>query len=134
MQPRNQVAAVPYRIGKDEKPCLLLIRTRKQKKWTFPKGDNDHGSSSESAAAEAREEAGVCGVVEPESFTSYPWKGQTIDAFLLRVEVEGLERPAAEEKRGPPQWCTQEDARRLFGEGSALADVVDTTVERISGL
>src|SRR5262249_13670646 len=66
-----QVAAVCYRVH-DYSVEFLLVNTSSGKKWTFPKGRIDPAlSGSQSAAREAREEAGAEGRIEEHHFASY---------------------------------------------------------------
>src|ERR1039458_1954532 len=66
-----QVAAVCYR-RQNSHVEFLLVNTNGGRKWTFPKGCPDtHLSHSQAAEREAREEAGVIGVIEPRHFHVY---------------------------------------------------------------
>ena len=63
-----QVAAVCYR-RQNSHVEFLLVNTNGGRKWTFPKGRPDSRlSHSQAAEREAREEAGVIGVIEPRHF------------------------------------------------------------------
>lgn len=85
----RQSAALPYRVGNAGLE-VLLITSVKRKRWIIPKGivEPDLGPV-ESARMEARQEAGVEGVVSAESLGSYQhqkWGGVcTIEVFPLRV-------------------------------------------------
>src|ERR1700722_18204730 len=69
--PREQVAAVCYRIH-DDRLEFLLVQTRRGGRWIFPKGGVEPGlTRSQSAALEALEEAGVHGSIEEAPFSQY---------------------------------------------------------------
>lgn len=60
---RRQVAALPWRPGRDELE-ILLVTSRETRRWVTPKGGRMVGlTDAESAAQEALEEAGVEGVI-----------------------------------------------------------------------
>jgi hypothetical protein len=59
----KQFAALPYRI-RDDDVEILLITTRKKRRWSGPKGwPIKHSTPQQTAAIEAYEEAGVRGAV-----------------------------------------------------------------------
>ena len=59
----KQFAALPYRM-RDDDVEILLITTRKKRRWSVPKGwPIKHGTPQQTAAIEAYEEAGVRGAV-----------------------------------------------------------------------
>jgi 8-oxo-dGTP pyrophosphatase MutT (NUDIX family) len=59
----KQFAALPYRM-RDDDIEILLITTRKKRRWSVPKGwPIKHGTPQQTAAIEAYEEAGVRGAV-----------------------------------------------------------------------
>ena len=58
---RSQFAALPYRVV-DDGVQILLITSRRTKRWILPKGWPEDGMTpAQSAAKEAYEEAGVTG-------------------------------------------------------------------------
>jgi 8-oxo-dGTP pyrophosphatase MutT (NUDIX family) len=62
----KQFAALPYRI-RDNDVEILLITTRKKRRWSVPKGwPIKHSTPQQTAAIEAYEEAGVRGAVSKE--------------------------------------------------------------------
>ena len=68
---RSQFGALCYR-GSDGKIQILLITSRRTKRWIIPKGwpENDM-TPGESAANEAVEEAGVAGKLRERPFGVY---------------------------------------------------------------
>jgi 8-oxo-dGTP pyrophosphatase MutT (NUDIX family) len=63
----KQFAALPYRI-RDNDVEILLITTRKKRRWSVPKGwPIKHSTPQQTAAIEAYEEAGVRGAVGDET-------------------------------------------------------------------
>jgi phosphohistidine phosphatase len=118
---RAIVAAVCHRRVADAVE-LLLVRTTKGKRWTFPKGHVEPGELRRDAAArEALEEAGVRGDVEETPFTHYRYPGTRADegesvvaAYLLAVTDLGA--PASGERHREPTWVTPDRAMRLLAE------------------
>ncbi len=83
----RQSAAIPWRRRRGRVE-VLLITSRKRKRWVVPKGIHEPGlSAGESAAKEALEEAGVAGALTAEPLGRYEYRkwGGT-----CRVEVYGL--------------------------------------------
>ena len=59
----KQFAALPYRM-RDNDVEILLITTRKKRRWSVPKGwPIKHNTAQQTAATEAYEEAGVHGKI-----------------------------------------------------------------------
>ncbi len=88
----RQSGVVPYRLEKDELK-ILLITSRHRKRWIIPKGIIDYGfSPQESAENEAREEAGIEGIIDPHQIGEYQfqkWGGDvSVKVFLFEVTFE----------------------------------------------
>jgi 8-oxo-dGTP pyrophosphatase MutT (NUDIX family) len=102
---------------------LLLVRTKGGKRWTFPKGHVEPGEGpSEAAAREAREEAGVEGVVASTPFTRYRYpstrdeEGESlVTAYLL--EALRQEPPVGKESHREPTWVVPAEAVQLLAAG-----------------
>jgi 8-oxo-dGTP pyrophosphatase MutT (NUDIX family) len=116
-----RVAAVCYRRTENGLE-FLLVRTRSNRGWTFPKGHVEPGESARHAARrEAMEEAGVSGLMEAVPLTRYRYpvlnpSGHPaevcVEAYLLDVEPGGgraAERPTA--------WLPPADAVKKLAEG-----------------
>lgn len=114
----KQSAAVPFRVV-DGRAEVLLITSRKGKRWIVPKGVIDLGkTASEAAANEAFEEAGVRGQIleSPVGEYSYEKWGGTcrVQVFLLKVETVLDEWPEGGER--DREWMTPERAAELLKE------------------
>jgi len=88
----KQSGVIPYRF-KNGKLQILLITSRKKKKWIIPKGVIEpYMTPQESAAQEAYEEAGLFGKVLPEPVGEYEvikWGGVcTVTIYPMQVEKE----------------------------------------------
>ncbi len=116
----RQSAVVPIVDGK-----IVMITSRRKKRWIVPKGIVEPNMSpAESAVREALEEAGLVGVVRPESIGTYrydKWGGTcTVEVFVLDV-VELLDD--WEEKRFRE--------RKIVSVDEAAARVTDPELQRI---
>ncbi|MBF0400986.1 MAG: NUDIX hydrolase [Magnetococcales bacterium] len=85
----DQSSVIPVRRQGDSFK-VLMISSRKGKRWIFPKGIIESDlSPADSAAKEALEEAGVAGVVLPEMlgrYRYYKWGDYCdVQVFVLRV-------------------------------------------------
>jgi 8-oxo-dGTP pyrophosphatase MutT (NUDIX family) len=140
----DQVAAVCYRV-RSVGIEFLLVQTRSNGHWTFPKGSAEPGlTHAQAAALEAFEEAGVHGRMEEASFTSYvrrsrrgaAGKEQAVSAHLCEV----TRREAPPEADRNPTWFSAEAAKRCLRQdrgddyAAELARVVDRAVARIRKL
>lgn len=97
---------------------VLLITSRKGKRWVIPKGVVEPGlSPAESAAKEAWEEAGVRGPLRPEPLGSYryrKWGGEcAVEVFLL--EVASVAETWPEDHRAR-RWAGAEEAAEAVRE------------------
>lgn len=97
---------------------ILLVTSRKGKRWVIPKGVVEPGlTPAESAAKEAWEEAGVRGALRPAPLGEYrywKWGGRcTVEVFLL--EVESVAERWPEEHRAR-RWAGVEDAAQAVRE------------------
>ncbi len=108
----RQSGVIPLRRrgGKTE---VLLVTSRKGKRWVIPKGVIDEGSSpAESAAREAWEEAGVRGRLSPGETGRYryeKWGGVcTVRVYLLTVADEADHWPESGTRRR--EWLGIEEA------------------------
>ena len=88
----KQSGVIPYRV-RDGEIEVLLISTRKRKKWVILKGGIPKMMTSpDSAVKEAWSEAGVVGGVNDNLPRTYKYRKQgkiySVEVFLLRVEAE----------------------------------------------
>jgi len=111
--------------GRDSGPGaeILLVTSRKGKRWVIPKGVVEPGlSPADSAAKEAWEEAGVRGTLRPEPLGSYEypkWGGRcTVEVFLL--EVASVVEHWPEEHR-TRRWASVEAAAEAVREPALQA-------------
>jgi len=89
---RRQVAALPWR-GEGEALRILLVSSRETRRWVIPKGWPMKGKTDDAAAAqEAYEEAGLDGVISPQSVGEYEYlkKLKSGAARLVKVDVYPL--------------------------------------------
>ena len=98
---RRQVAALCWRPG-DAGPEVMLITTRRNKRWTPPKGWPMEGRSLAGAAAqEAWEEAGVKGDISEDAIGVYNYQRRLRGGEMtapVRVEVFPLQVDRVEDK------------------------------------
>lgn len=112
-----QSAALCYRI-EHGRPVVLLITTRRSRRWIIPKGWLIAGlTSAETATQEAWEEAGVIGHCGAQSLGSFTYlknrrnKGAAlclVDVFPLRVHSVSSDFPEKGERKR--KWCSPKSA------------------------
>ena len=113
----TQSGVIPWRRRGDELE-ILLISSRKRRRWVIPKGVKEpHLSAAASAAREALEEAGVEGAISSRSLGSYryrKWGGVcTVEVFALRVETILDDWPESSRQRA---WLSPAEAARRVDE------------------
>ncbi len=86
----RQSAVIPYRLDSGSLE-ILMITSRRKKRWVIPKGIIEPNLSPQlSAAKEALEEAGLEGQVSPTPLGNYEyhkWKGTCkVEVYTLQVE------------------------------------------------
>jgi 8-oxo-dGTP pyrophosphatase MutT (NUDIX family) len=139
-----QVAAVCYRRRRRGAE-FLLVNTNGGGKWTFPKGAPASSlSHSQAAEREAREEAGVQGIIEPRHFHIYLhskgvfWKPPGVREYAVKaflMEVEDLLDPHEDGRN--PTWFLPENARIVLAQGrevkyaKEIQDTLDRALERL---
>lgn len=139
-----QVAAVCYR-RQNSHAEFLLVNTNGGSKWTFPKGAPDTRlSHSQAAEREAREEAGVIGLIEPRHFHVYIhskgvfWQPGGVQEYVVKaflMEVGQTRRPHEDNRN--PTWFDAEEARVVLAKGREvkyareLRTVIDRALENL---
>jgi 8-oxo-dGTP pyrophosphatase MutT (NUDIX family) len=122
---RIQYGALPYRIGPSGALEIMLITTRRTRRWVIPKGWPIKGLKPEkSAAREAFEEAGVRGSVGKRAIGRFTYEKMLNDdgravpcevrVFPLKVKrqsITWLEAAARETK-----WLAPPEALELIDE------------------
>ncbi len=124
----QQVAALCWRHAPDLE--VLLITSLRTHRWILPKGWPVPGLTlAQSAAQEAREEAGVMGEIAAEPFASYSYLKErktgalpcTVDIFALKVTHQEQDWP--EKGRRKLVWLPAVRAARRVSE-IALAQII----------
>ena len=116
----QQVATLPF-IETKTSVDVLLISSRRQKRWIVPKGWPTRGLSfPEAAAREAEEEAGVTGPVHPEPIGSYLYRkrmdaGYDVPCHVFVYPMMVVEHRLDWPERGERtlKWCALGEAARL---------------------
>lgn len=109
-----QSAVIPYR-ERDGKLEILLITSRKRRRWVIPKGVKEPELSAQvSAAQEALEEAGIEGRVSerPIGYYEYEKWGGTCRVEVFTMAVEKVHEQWLENYRGREWISIAEAARR----------------------
>lgn len=114
----RQSAVLPYR-QENGKLQLLLITSRKARRWVLPKGIVEPGlTPRESAAKEAREEAGIEGGLPEHPLGSYKyekWDGTCeVEVYPMKVAVELEDWPEAAIRQR--KWLSVGKAEKLVDE------------------
>ena len=108
----QQSGVVSYRV-RDGAIEILLVKTSSSKTWALPKGWIPLGTTAaNSAAKEAWEEAGVCGIMENTAIASYTTRKWgcvcRVKIFLMRVTQEFADYPEIMQRQR--QWMSIAEA------------------------
>jgi 8-oxo-dGTP pyrophosphatase MutT (NUDIX family) len=119
-----QYAALPYRANGKSRVEIMLVTSRRTRRWIIPKGWPKRGRRPhETAAEEAFEEAGVVGKVGKRPIGSFPYdkilaEGATaschVHVFALRVRRQHKDWPERRERKYA--WHRPAEAIRFVGD------------------
>ncbi|WP_407187212.1 NUDIX hydrolase [Bradyrhizobium centrosematis] len=116
---KKQFAALPFRLDNAELR-VMLITTRRKRRWSVPKGSPMRNKKPHhTAALEAYEEAGLVGVIATRAMGSFKHrkrKGErkrTMNVAVFPMKVHGQERWWPEKGERQAIWVTAETAARL---------------------
>ena len=117
----KQVAALPYEFDADGHLRVMLITSRRTRRWVIPKGNPIKGiKAHEAAAQEAFEEAGLLGVASKQSIGTFRYHKQLgaetraeveVTVFPLRVSGEAKKWP--ERRQRERRWLDPVSASKL---------------------
>jgi 8-oxo-dGTP pyrophosphatase MutT (NUDIX family) len=118
-----QYAALPYRI-EGRQAQILLITSRRTRRWIIPKGWPMNGlRPQEAAAAEAAEEAGLAGEIADRPIGSYNYLKQrkgdqtlAIQVLVFPFRVDGFADSFKEQGQRRAQWFRYQDAAARVAE------------------
>src|SRR3974390_1046266 len=97
-----QYAALPYRVNGRARPEVMLVTSRRGRRWIIPKGWPHKGQApARSAAREAFEEAGVTGSVRRRPLGSFSYRKRLKTGRVVECEVRVF---ALKVKRQSRQW------------------------------
>jgi 8-oxo-dGTP pyrophosphatase MutT (NUDIX family) len=123
MELARQVAALPVRREADGSVHVLLVTSRGTGRWVIPKGWPWHGCEDCVAAAhEAREEAGVLGLVQSQPLGSFVYEKrrssghELVRADVYMIEVASLLESWPEQDERQRAWFTLEDAANVVSD------------------
>ena len=127
----RQTGALPWRIGADRKPEVLLVTGKRSNRWIIPKGWPMVGKSfADAAQIEAFEEAGVEGKVDPNPLgTLAHLKRTPLGSIRAEILVHALE--VEEELADWPEKGERD--RRWFPIKKALTQVRSRELRELIG-
>jgi len=113
-------AVIPYRRDSGGKLEILLVTSRRRRRWVLPKGKIKDGLlPNASAAREAYEEAGLIGTVSSQAIGSYhqhkgeaPSSNEAADVAVFPMFVLSENDPWPEMYQRERRWMTIEEASR----------------------
>ncbi len=115
----KQFGALPYRM-RDEDIEILLITTRKKRRWSIPKGwPIKNITPQRTAAVEAYEEAGVRGATSSKKVGKFKKKrlknkrSVVCDVEIFPLQVSSLQRSWPEKHERSRVWVKPNEAAKL---------------------
>jgi 8-oxo-dGTP pyrophosphatase MutT (NUDIX family) len=124
-----QYAALPYRFEGGQLR-ILLITSRETRRWVIPKGWPITGlKPQDAAAAEAAEEAGLIGTIEPTPLGSYRYLKRLKRNEAIAVQVIVFAFEVSEQVES---WKEQDQRTlRWFGYRTAAMRVAEPSLKRL---
>jgi 8-oxo-dGTP pyrophosphatase MutT (NUDIX family) len=124
-----QYAALPWRLRNGELQ-ILLVTSRRTRRWILPKGwPMDGLKPTEVAAREAEEEAGVTGKVDRTAVGRYRYMKMLRDGVELPCRVEVFALEVVEER---PDWDEMDArARRWCSVAEAAGAMVEPELKHV---
>lgn len=128
----RQSAVIPYRCGarhgRGDGLEVLLVTSRKRKRWVPPKGVVEPGmSAADSAAKEAFEEAGIRGRVDVRPLGAYRYRKWgatcTVEVFAMEVTEEFAGWPESDIRTR--EWLSPEEAASRVDEAELKRMIAD---------
>jgi len=124
-----QYAALPYRL-RGGKLSILLISSRRTRRWIIPKGWPMEGRKPhEAAAVEAHEEAGIHGEIADQPLGSYRYLKAVMDGQTMAVQV--LVFALAVEEQAEHFLEAGERVATWFGYRQAAGRVAEPSLRRL---
>jgi 8-oxo-dGTP pyrophosphatase MutT (NUDIX family) len=112
LQSCRQVAALPWRREADGSVSVMLITSRTNGKWMLPKGWPMKGrTDADAARQEAREEAGIEGVVAPDPIGAYRYTKLLANGTSLPGEAAIYALAVTSER---PKWKEKGQRQRQW--------------------
>ncbi|MDO9430954.1 MAG: NUDIX hydrolase [Pseudomonadota bacterium] len=130
-RPARQFAALPFTIGSDGDPRILLVTSRDTGRWVLPKGwpDGADATDADTARREAFEEAGIHGeIVGLREVGAYRYVQTGKDGVAVNcrvgvfaLRVSGLAKTWPEKGQRVLRWCAPKQGARLVQEPELAA-------------
>lgn len=129
-EPHVQYAALPFRRA-DAGPEVMLVTSRRTKRWIIPKGWPMRRKAPHiSAAREALEEAGLVGRVAKNPIGSFSYKkhlkrGQVVicEVLVFPLEVERQRKRWPEKGKREIRWLSVAEAAAAVQDGT-LGEII----------
>jgi 8-oxo-dGTP pyrophosphatase MutT (NUDIX family) len=124
-----QYAALPWRLRNGELQ-ILLVTSRRTRRWILPKGwPMDGVKPTGVAAREAEEEAGITGVVDKTAIGQYRYMKMLRDGVELPCRVEVFPLKVTDES---PDWDEMDArARRWCSVAEAVSAVLEPQLKMV---
>ena len=124
-----QYAALPYRL-QGGRLWILLISSRRTRRWVIPKGWPTAGRAPhDGAAIEAMEEAGVTGAISDQALGSYRYlkddQNLTIQVLVFPMRVDQQVLRFKEQGQRVATWFPVRKAAHLVAEPSLRRLILD---------
>ena len=123
-----QYAALPYRLVGGT-PEILLVTSRRTRRWIVPKGWPIDGlQPPDCAAVEALEEAGVCGEICEVSVGHYRYVKHSKKGFSVPCSVEVFAMHVTQQRKS---WAEKSERERRWHTVAAAAAAVEEPMLRL---
>jgi 8-oxo-dGTP pyrophosphatase MutT (NUDIX family) len=131
--PLPQMAALPWRLGRDGGIEVLMVTSRVSGHWLIPKGWPMPGKTDpEAARIEALEEAGITGKISPIALGSYRYDKLRKDGTSIECTVTVYPLAVNEERKNWRERASRQ--RRWFPLEEAAAKAYEPGLRALLGM
>jgi ADP-ribose pyrophosphatase YjhB (NUDIX family) len=119
----RQIATLPYSVDAAGVTRVLLITSRRTRRWVIPKGNRISGLSLQKAAAqEAFKEAEVTGMSSAKSLGQYSYERRRKDGSVPQAKVKVFSLAVANQADSWPEQTQREAQWFSLQEAAAAVD------------
>lgn len=130
-----QAAALPYRF-ENGKLKVMIVTSRRTRRWVFPKGSMGKAKEWQAAAQEAYEETGVSGEIARKPLGRYlslkvrGEKAWNVDVALYPLKIEKFHKKFPEKSQRKRKLVSVKRARKMLSQPE-MGELVEALAKQV---